>query len=90
MSKCQINKYKAGGRSCGSGGGSGGSRPAPQGDLPLAALLAARDAQDAAWTRPAPAGPAAPAGQLALVQQKPKAPEKKMDIDTILSGDNDF
>jgi len=89
MSKCQINKYKAGGRSCGSG--SGGSRPAPQGDLPLAALLAARDAQDAAWTRPAPlAAPAAPGGQLALIQQKPKAPEKKMDIDTILSGDNDF
>jgi len=89
MSKCQINKYKAGGRSCGSGsgGGSGGGRPAAQGDLPLAALLAARDAQDAAWTRPAPA---APGGQLALIQQKPKAPEKKMDIDTILSGDNDF
>jgi hypothetical protein len=69
-----MNKYKAGGRCGGSGNG------APHaGELPLAALLAARDAQDAAWARPAQAQT-----QLAIV--KP-APEKKNDIDFIMSGD---
>ena len=53
MSKCQMNKYKAGGR-CGGSGGSGSGKPVLEGSggglgQSLSAMMAARDQQDSMW-----------------------------------------
>ena len=85
MSKCQMNKYKAGGR-CGGeataerGGGEASNAKAVSGAL--ANLMAAREMQDRAF---APL----PAKQEALVvkQVAQPRPEKKECIDIILAGD---
>ena len=83
MSKCQMNKYRAGGR-C----GGGSAQPGRDTETPsvqamggaLANLMAARDMQDRSF-----APPAKPAKQEALVA--PSRPEKKECIDIILEGD---
>lgn len=100
MSKCQRGKFFAGGKAgagCGpsgpSGGGGGGSGPNNLGSS-MAALLAARDAQDRAWTTPATASPvighpvvqkATPAlTQLAIVQTQP-ANHKQMSKEEMMN-----
>lgn len=83
MSKCQMNKYRAGGR-CG-----GSAQPGRDTQTPsvqamggaLANLMAARDMQDRSF-----APPAKPAKQDALVVAPPR-PAKKECIDIILGGD---
>jgi hypothetical protein len=95
MSKCQARKLLAGGRSVGSGNPICGSTAGPPLDAPLAALLAARDAQDRQWSTTATA--AAPAvttqaAQTAIVLVDPKpssntAPNRDKDIQAILDGD---
>lgn len=93
MSKCQMNKYRAGGRCGGSaqpgrGGDEASSAKVVSGAL--ANLMAAREQQDRVF---AP-GPEAAAvkqpqqQQQALVTQvAPQRPEKKECIDIILNGD---
>ena len=94
MSKCQMNKYRAGGRCGGSAqpGRSGEASSAKVVSGALANLMAAREQQDRVF---AP-GPEAAAGavkqpqqqQQALVTQvAPQRPEKKECIDIILNGD---
>jgi hypothetical protein len=91
MSKCQINKYKAGGR-CG-GSGSGGRSDAPSSlQSPLAAMMAARDAQDRMLSgncvkgdcSETPPAPLKANHQLAI---RPVAADKKSYIDIIMDGD---
>ncbi len=54
MSKCQRTKLFAGGKAGAGGGYSGGGSSGPNNlGSDMAALLAARDAQDRAWTTPA-------------------------------------
>jgi hypothetical protein len=93
MSKCQMNKYRAGGRCGGSvatdrGGGEASSAKVVSGAL--ANLMAAREQQDRAFAPVAPPVPAPPAQVTshALVKQvaQPR-PEKKECIDIILAGD---
>ena len=98
MSKCQMNKYRAGGRCGGSAqsghcGGEASSAKVVSGAL--ANLMAAREQQDRAFapiSAPVPAPPVpAPPPQVtshALVKQvaQPR-PEKKECIDIILGGD---
>ncbi len=80
MSRCGINRFKAGGR-CGqmSAGSESCVKGSPATDSQLganfAAMMAARDAQDAALRQPC------------LIQQVPSSraiPSKQKDIDTIL------
>lgn len=80
MSKCQMNKYRAGGR-C----GGGSAQPSSDSHASvvsgaLANLMAARDMQDRSF-----APPAKPAKQ--VTQVAPPRPEKKECIDIILAGD---
>ena len=100
MSKCQMNKYRAGGRCGGSaqpgrGGGEASSASVVSGAL--ANLMAAREQQDRVFA-PAPEAAPAPAAakqqsqqqqqQQALVTQvAPPRPEKKECIDIILGDD---
>ena len=88
MSKCQMNKYRAGGRCGGSvatdrGGGEASSAKVVSGAL--ANLMAAREQQDRAF---APADAPAKVTSQAIVKQvaQPR-PEKKECIDIILNGD---
>ena len=87
MSKCQMNKYRAGGRCGGSatdrGSGEASSAKAVSGAL--ANLMAAREQQDRAF---AVADAAANVTSQAIVKQvaQPR-PEKKECIDIILAGD---
>lgn len=88
MSKCQMNKYRAGGRCGGSvatdrGGGEASSAKVVSGAL--ANLMAAREQQDRAF---AAADAAAKVTSQAIVKQvaQPR-PEKKECIDIILGGD---
>ncbi len=101
MSKCQRSKFFAGGKAgAGTGGGqAGGSGPAGELGTSMAALLAARDAQDKMWTTPAatsalgaaPKQLATPAlTQLAVVTTQPanyKQMSKEEMMKIICSGD---
>ena len=92
-----MNKYKPGGR-C--GGTDGSQRHEKQGDLPIAALLAARESQDKAWMQAQPnnevtkaskassQGPL-PQNSLIVIPQNEKNVSKHSDIDFILEGDCD-
>lgn len=85
MSKCQMNKYKAGGRCGGSATDRYEASSAKAVSGALANLMAAREQQDRAF---APADPAAKVTSQAIVKQvaQPR-PEKKECIDIILGGD---
>ena len=103
MSKCQRGKFFAGGKAgagCGPSGPSGGSSGPNNLGSDMAALLAARDAQDRAWTTPATTNTsqaipqkATPAlTQLALVQAQPAnykqmSKEEMMNIICARGGD---
>ena len=85
MSKCQINKYKAGGR-CG-GSGSGTSHTAPSSlQSPLAAMMAARDAQDRMLSGECVKGVCSEVLPKAI--QPVTKTDKKSYIDIILGGDH--
>jgi hypothetical protein len=91
MSKCQMNKYRAGGR-CGGSAAATGRYEASSAKVvsgALANLMAARDMQDRAF---APAADAAAdatkvTSQAVVKQVAPPRPEKKECIDIILAGD---
>jgi len=89
MSKCQMNKYKAGGR-CGGeataerGGGEASSAKVVSGAL--ANLMAAREQQDRAFA-PAADAAAKVTSQAIVKQVAQQRPEKKECIDIILAGD---
>ena len=89
MSKCQMNKYRAGGR-CGGSAQPGRESYGTIVSGALANLMAAREQQDRAFAPVAPPVPAPPAQVTshALVKQvaQPR-PEKKECIDIILNGD---
>ena len=90
MSKCQMNKYRAGGR-CGGSAQPGRDSHASVVSGALANLMAAREQQDRVFA-PAPEAAAAAAKQQqqqqALVTQvAPPRPEKKECIDIILGDD---
>ena len=89
MSKCQMNKYRAGGR-CGGSAQPGRESHASIVSGALANLMAAREQQDRAFAPVAPPVPAPPTQVTshALVKQvaQPR-PEKKECIDIILDGD---
>jgi len=88
--KCQVNKYKAGGR-CGgttpggngSGSGNGNGSSTSSGIAAMASLQAARDAQDKMWE--------IKASPLTLTTRQSQSPGqsqlKKTEIDFILEGD---
>ena len=85
MSKCNMNKFKVGGR-CGGDSSSGASA---KGDTQgvassFSALMAARDAQDRALT--APAIQTTPNQQAIVIAKKPIADKQKI-MDFILQGD---
>jgi len=102
MSKCQKNKYMAGGR-C--GGSQGSYNPPTETSSNFSALLAARDAQDKALmlkgqqseipqsqpqnplTQGQGQGQGQGKGQLTIQPQTTKKQSKNDDIDTILQGD---
>jgi hypothetical protein len=90
MSKCQARKLLAGGRTVGSGNPICGSTAGPPLEAPLAALLAARDAQDRQWATPALNAVAA-SQQTAIVLATPTTsntvPNREKDIQAILDGD---
>ena len=99
MSKCQKNKYAAGGK-CGSMGGTGsrGSNPEQVGEVSssFAALLASREKQDLLFSAtspspsPSPSPAPAPAPTRELQVKQAIIPVKKFaksDIDTVLEGD---
>jgi hypothetical protein len=83
MSKCQMNKYRAGGRCSGSAQpGSNSNASVISGAM--ANLMATREQQDRVF---APEAMTIPAKQQALVKQvAPPRPEKKECIDIILNG----
>jgi hypothetical protein len=88
MSKCQMNKYKAGGR-C---GGSGSGKPVLEGSggglgQSLSAMMAARDQQDSMWSSPSPPSAAPMQQQNQLVLQPKVAQDRKKDLEFILQGD---
>ena len=84
MSKCQMNKYRAGGR-CGGSAQPGRESHGSIVSGALANLMAAREQQDRAF---APVAPPVQVTSHALVKQvaQPR-PEKKECIDIILGGD---
>ena len=84
MSKCQMNKYRAGGR-CGGSAQPGRESHGTIVSGALANLMAAREQQDRAF---APISAPAQVTSHALVKQvaQPR-PEKKECIDIILGGD---
>ena len=94
MSKCQMNKYRAGGR-CGGSAQPGRESHGTIVSGALANLMAAREQQDRTFAPVAPPVPAppvpAPPVQVtshALVKQvAPPRLEKKECIDIILNGD---
>ncbi len=87
MSKCQMNKYRAGGRCGGSAAdrGSGEASSAKAVSGALENLMATREQQDRAF---AAADAAAKVTSQAIVKQvAQQRPEKKECIDIILNGD---
>lgn len=86
MSKCQMNKYRAGGR-CGGSAQPGRDSHASVVSGALANLMAAREQQDSVFA-PAPEAAAVAAKQQSIIKQvAPPRPEKKECIDIILGGD---
>ena len=90
MSKCQMNKYRAGGRCGGSaqpgrGGGEASSASVVSGAL--ANLMAAREQQDRVFAPGAAAVAVAKQQQALITQVAPPRPEKKECIDIILGDD---
>jgi hypothetical protein len=89
MSKCQINKYKAGGR-C---GGTSGSASEGYTSAEFTAYLTKRQEQDRLFSATATASSASSATTAtaaeskAIVIQKPPQINRKKDIDDILNGD---
>ena len=83
MSKCQMNKYRAGGRCGGSATdrGSGEASSAKVVSGALANLMAAREQQDRAFAS------AKVTSQAIVKQVAQPRPEKKECIDIILGGD---
>ncbi len=86
-----MKKYLAGGKAVGSSA-SCASASGTNGTLPLASLLAQREAQDAMWMKPvacssASASPASQQQQQQLVVVTQKKQSKQSDIDFILNGD---
>jgi hypothetical protein len=85
MSKCQMNKYKAGGR-CG-----GTSASASEGytSAEFTAYLTKRQEQDRLFSGTAPASACATtkSESKAIVIQMPPRVDRKKDIDDILNGD---
>lgn len=87
MSKCQMNKYRAGGR-CGGSAQPGRDSDASVVSGALANLMAAREQQDSVFApAPAPEAVAAAKQQSIIKQVAPPRPEKKECIDIILGGD---
>jgi len=88
MSKCQMNKYRAGGR-CGGSAQPGRDSHASVVSGALANLMAAREQQDSVFApAPAPEAAAVAAKQQSIIKQvAPPRPEKKECIDIILGGD---
>ena len=83
-----MKKYLAGGKAMsGSGNSCGGGSPAvaSQQNASLAAMLAARDAQDAMWKQPV--AQEQNQMQIVTVEQKKPSQTKAVDIDMILNGD---
>ena len=81
MSKCQMNKYRAGGR-CG-GDSAGFQQKAGVTNASLASLISAREAQDASLF-------AAARPENTQIVVKPKGPnDKKTCIDIIMSYDQE-
>lgn len=90
MSKCNMNKFKAGGR-CGGDSGTSAKEDTQGVKSSFAALMAARDAQDRAFTAPAPAlviQEVTPTQQAIVIAKKPIADKQKI-MDLILQGDMD-
>ena len=81
MSKCQMNKYKPGGR-CGSQSQEKEKEKPKAQDKSLAQLIAQRDLQDKQWNQQSQE---LPKSQLAVIQT-PRA-TKPDDINFILEGD---
>ena len=102
MSKCQKNKYAAGGK-CGSMGSDHGSSKNPEVNTSFAALLASRERQDALLFKsevpkaPVPKAPVPKASVPEAPVPKASVPKNhaiiikkvisKSDIDTVLEGD---
>jgi len=90
MSKCQVNKYRPGGR-C--GGDAPKQTSNPEFNSSLASLLQQRERQDAMFTgtgaAPAPAPVNPQKNQVAIVETKPKATalDKQAYIQLVLDGD---
>lgn len=88
MSKCQMNKYRPGGR-CG-GDSKGDTKSNPEFNSSLAALMAQRDKQDAAFASSVPVAEMAkkPAvkNQLVITETTSK-PTKDAYIQLLLEGD---
>lgn len=86
MSKCQMNKYKAGGR-CGGGDSRAPSEfSSSDASTALSRLLAAREAQDNCVKGVGCAAPVSSSSLQLVVQQKP-VQDKKSCIDIIMAGD---
>jgi hypothetical protein len=87
MSKCQMNKYKAGGR-CGGQGSRGQASEFSSSDAStaLSRLIAAREAQDNCVKGVACVAPVSSSSSQLVVQQKP-VQDKKSCIDIIMAGD---
>ena len=81
MSKCQMNKYAAGGK-CGSMSSSSAS---PSGTLNIAALMAQREKDDMFFSAKAPSPSPSPLQQEQQLIVKKK--DNQSDIDIILGGD---
>ena len=88
MSKCQMNKYKAGGR-CGGQGSRGQASEFSSSDAStaLSRLIAAREAQDNCVKGVACAAVAVAAKEQQLVVQQKPVQDKKSCIDIIMAGD---
>jgi hypothetical protein len=91
MSKCQMNKYKAGGRCGGDSRGSQGRGQASEfsssdASTALSRLIAAREAQDNCVKGAACVAPASSSSSQLALQQKP-VQDKKSCIDIIMAGD---
>ena len=91
MSKCQMNKYRPGGR-CG-GDSKGDTKCNPEFNSSLAALMAQRDKQDALFTSPISQTPVHQTkpkhtgkNQLVITETTPK-PNKDAYIQLLLEGD---
>jgi len=85
MSKCQIGKYRPGGRCGGDGAGAGVKKDAGSLGSAYAALMAARERLDAGvLSPPAAVQTQAKTDAITLFTQSNKSAQRKADIDLIL------